>query len=67
MRFLRQLLHWLVGLLGLAILAATASWIWPEDSRQIWFLAYAAIAASVFWELIDKLRNRNGEQGDNCG
>ena len=67
MLFVRQFLHWLVGLLALAILAAGASWTWPEDSSKMWFLAYSAIAASVFWELINKLRNRNGEQGDNCG
>jgi hypothetical protein len=67
MRFVRQLFHLLIGLLALAFIAAAASWMWPEDSSRIWFFAYAAMGGAAFWELVGMLRNRNGEQGDNCG
>ncbi|MDK2760972.1 MAG: hypothetical protein KYX64_06390 [Sphingopyxis sp.] len=67
MRFGRQLFHLLIGLLAFALLAAAASWMWPEDSSRIWFFAYAAMGGAAFWELAKMFRDRNGEQGDNCG
>ena len=67
MRFVQQIIHLLIGLLAIALIAAAAGWVWPSLSSRIWLLAYAVMAGHVLWELIGMLRNRNGENGENCG
>ncbi len=61
MRFVRHLLHLLVGFLATAFVAAAASWIWPAASHWIWIAAYVVMALLAVRELIVMLRKRPGE------
>ncbi|WP_332818412.1 hypothetical protein [Sphingopyxis sp.] len=61
MRFVRQSLHLLIGLLATAFVAAAASWIWPAASHWIWIVAYVAMAVLALRELTKLMRSRSGE------
>ncbi|MBJ7501185.1 MAG: hypothetical protein JHC57_15630 [Sphingopyxis sp.] len=60
MRFARQIVHLLIGLLAMAFVAAAASWIWPAASHWIWIAAYVVMVVLAFRELIMTLRSRPG-------
>jgi len=44
MRFVRQIVHLLIGLLATAFVAAAASLVWPTASHWIWIAAYVVMA-----------------------
>jgi len=51
MRFARQIVHLLIGLLATAFVAAAASWVWPTASHWIWIAAYVVMAILALREL----------------
>ncbi len=61
MRFVRQSLHLLIGLLAAAFVAAAASWVWPAASHWIWIAAYVVMAILALRELAVLLRKKPGE------
>ena len=61
MRFVRQMVHLLIGFLATAFVAAAASWVWPAASHWIWIAAYVAMAILALRELTILLRTRSGE------
>lgn len=60
MRFARQIIHLLIGLLATAFVAAAASWAWPAASYWIWIAAYVVMAILALRELIMTLRTKPG-------
>jgi len=58
MRFVRQMVHLLIGLLATAFVAAAASWVWPAATHWIWIVAYVAMAILALRELVKMLRTK---------
>ncbi len=61
MRFVRQIIHLLIGLLAAAFVAAAVSWAWPAASHWIWIVAYVVMAVLALRELSLLFRARPGE------
>ncbi|GAO78611.1 hypothetical protein [Sphingopyxis sp. C-1] len=60
MRFVRQIVHLLIGLLATAFVAAAASLVWPTASHWIWIAAYVVMVVLALRELIMRQRTKPG-------
>ena len=67
MRWLRAILHELVGVLAVALVAGAWTWAVPYQAGTIWTIAYLAMALVVITGVVRLVRSAPLPKGDPRG